>query len=239
MKTIKLILGLLLVITSTQVNAWNKKVKGNGNVTSIERSTGNYDKIAVAGNFDVTLVEGTEGKLDIKIEDNLTQYLVTEVKNGVLKIKWEKGVQVKTSKGVKITLPFKEIDQVSLGGSGTVKTQDTIDSNELTIEVAGSGNMQLDVKTSNLVAKIAGSGNVKINGNTTNLMCKIAGSGNFNSYGLNTQNTEAKIAGSGNVYTTVNGTLSAKIAGSGSVKYKGEAKTENIKISGSGSVRRK
>lgn len=239
MKTIKTIATILLVCLTVQANAWTKKVKGNGNVVTKNRTTSDYEKIAVGGSFDVTLVAGEEGKLTIKIEDNLDEYLITEVKDGKLKIKWKKGVNIKTTKGVKITVPFEQINAVSLGGSGTIKTEDVISTHELSLSVAGSGNMHLDVKTSDLSSSVAGSGNMTLNGVTTKLDCKIAGSGNFKGYKLNTVDATAKIAGSGNVYATINGKLNAKIAGSGSVKYEGNATVENVKISGSGSVRKK
>ncbi len=239
MKTIKTIATILLVCMTVQANAWTKKVKGNGNVVTKNRTTADYEKIAVGGSFDVTLVAGEEGKLTIKIEDNLDEYLITEVKDGKLKIKWKKGINVKTSKGVKITVPFEQINAVTLGGSGTIKTVDVISSHELSIAVAGSGNMYLDVKTSDLNSSVAGSGNMTLNGVTTTLDCKIAGSGNFRGYQLSTVDANAKIAGSGNIHATINGKLTAKIAGSGSVKYEGNATVENVKISGSGSVRKK
>jgi len=236
MKTIKAITALLIICISFQANAHGKKVKGNGNVVTENRTTTDYEKIAVGGSFDVTLVAGKEGKLTIEIEDNLSQYLITEVKDGTLKIQWRKGINIRTKKGVKITIPFKQINAVSLAGSGNIKTKDVISSHDLELKLAGSGNLDLDVKASELITKIAGSGNMNISGNTTNLSCKIAGSGDFDSYGLTTQNTEVKIAGSGTVRATINGKISARIAGSGSVYYKGNGTTENVKIAGSGSV---
>lgn len=239
MKILKSVVIALIICVGFQANAHGKKVKGNGNVVTENRTTIDYEKIAVAGAFDVTLVAGKEGELTIEIEDNLSQYLITEVKEGTLKVKWKKGINVRTKKGVKITIPFKQINSVSLAGSGNIKTKDVISSHDLVLKIAGSGNLDLDVKASELITKIAGSGDMSIKGNTTNLICKIAGSGDFDSYDLTTQDSEIKIAGSGSVRTTVNGKLSAKIVGSGSVYYKGTGTTENVKVAGSGSVSRR
>ncbi len=236
MKILKSVAIVLIVCVGFQANAFTKKVKGNGNVVTENRTTTDYEKIAVGGSFDVTLVAGKEGNLTIEIEDNLSQYLITEVKDGTLKVKWKKGINVRTKKGVKITIPFKQINAVSLAGSGKISTEDVISSHELVLKIAGSGNLDLDVKASELITKIAGSGNMSINGTTTKLICNIAGSGDFNSYGLTTRDAEAKIAGSGTLKATINGKISAKIVGSGSIYYKGAGTTENVKTVGSGSV---
>lgn len=239
MKILKTAVVALIVCVSFQANAFTKKVKGNGNVVTENRTTTDYEKIAIGGSFDVTLVDGKEGNLTVKIEDNLSQYLIAEVKDGTLKIKWKKGINVRTKKGVFITIPFKQINAISLAGSGKIDTKKTISSHELELNIAGSGNLNASVKSANLITKIAGSGSMDLSGNTTKLVCKIAGSGDFNSYDLTIQDVEAKIAGSGTLRATINGKISAKIAGSGSIYYKGTGTTENVKIAGSGSVTRK
>jgi hypothetical protein len=235
----KTIVTTLIICLTIQANAFTKKVRGNGNVITVNRTTSDYEQIKVGGSFDVTLEEGKEGELVIQIEDNLAEYLVTEVKDGQLKIRWEKGIQVRTKKSIKITIPFEHVNGVSLAGSGSIVTNDPIASHDLDLSLAGSGNMNIDVKAADLVSKIAGSGNMTVNGVTTRLECKIAGSGNFKGFELTTKDANAKIAGSGNVHATVNGKLTAKIAGSGSVKYEGNPTVEKAKIAGSGNVSRR
>ena len=60
----KKVLTLGLVFCTVAACAqWGKRIKGNGNVVTIERSVGDYDQVAVAGWFDVELVDGNEGEL--------------------------------------------------------------------------------------------------------------------------------------------------------------------------------
>ena len=49
-KAITITLALFTVVLS---HAQWKRVKGNGNTVTIERSVGDYDKVALAGWFDV------------------------------------------------------------------------------------------------------------------------------------------------------------------------------------------
>jgi hypothetical protein len=58
---------------------WGKKLRGNGNMERMERSTGDYDAVAVSGFFDVELVSGNEGDVIVHAEENLQEYIITEV----------------------------------------------------------------------------------------------------------------------------------------------------------------
>ena len=76
------ILSMVVLFATSCAGQWGRGIKGNGNTVSIDRSVGDYDEIAVAGWFDVDLVEGKEGELTLKGEENLLEYIITEVKNG-------------------------------------------------------------------------------------------------------------------------------------------------------------
>jgi hypothetical protein len=66
MKKSILFTALLLCISFSY--AGNKSIKGNGNMTTITRTTSDYDGISCAGQFDYILVAGTEGKITIEGE---------------------------------------------------------------------------------------------------------------------------------------------------------------------------
>lgn len=237
MKTLKTILTVAIALfVSVQVNASNKKVKGNGEVITGSKTTANYDAISVGGSFEVILVSGKEGEISYSVESNLEEYLVIEVKKGELKITWEKGMNVRTTKGVKVTVPFKDIEEVSLAGSGEITSKNVISADDLELNVAGSGEMNVDIDANNVESNIAGSGSMTVNGSAKNMEANVAGSGDFEGYGLVIVNdVDVSIAGSGSVEVTVNGNLQSSISGSGDVRYKGSPKT-NSSISGSGSV---
>ncbi|REE82019.1 putative autotransporter adhesin-like protein [Lutibacter oceani] len=238
-KTIASILLLSIISTSVHAQFFTKKIKGNGDITTITRNVSDYDAIGIAGSFDVKLFKGNEGTITIKADENLLEYIVTEVENGNLKIKPKKGYNLVSRKTIEITVPFESIDGVSLAGSGDVFTNDIIKSNNLKISLAGSGNMDLNVSTGDLDSNIAGSGNIKLTGESDNFNCSIAGSGNLNGYNLKATIANASIAGSGNVKVNAVNEIHAKIAGSGNIVYSGDPEIIKSKSAGSGSVKKK
>lgn len=235
MKKFTIIIILLAFTANVNAQWYGKKIKGNGNVVTKTRNVSEYDQIAVAGSFDVKLVAGKEGKLTIKVEENLLEYLITEVKDGKLKIKWEKGVNINTTKELLVTVPFEDIEAVSLAGSGDVFSEDTIKTDNLKVALAGSGDIKLNIKASSISSAVSGSGDIKLTGSSENLKCAIAGSGDINGYELASNNVEVSIAGSGDIKVNAKENLKARISGSGDVYYKGNPR-QDVKVSGSGSV---
>ena len=224
-----------LLCVSTSCAQW-KKVKGDGNITTESRSTGDYDGVSAAGSMDINLVEGNEGNIKIKGDANLMEYIITEVKNGKLHVKTKKGVNLKPSKTIEITVPYESINYVGLAGSGDVQNSGTIRADNFEVSLAGSGDIELNVSSDSVKSNIAGSGDISLSGSATNLETNIAGSGDFESKGLNSKNVTAKISGSGDVSVVCNGALKVRIAGSGDVSYSGTPTSKDTKVSGSGSV---
>lgn len=241
MKTLKTLftLALLSTITVSQAQWWGGKgVKGNGDVITITRSTGDYDNIKCGGSMDFKLIEGKEGQITIKGESNLLEYIVTEVKNGTLVVKVRNGKNINPSnnKPLIITIPYQDIDGVSLSGSGDVWNEGIIKSKDFSTAVAGSGDLILNINTNYLVANVDGSGDLNLKGRATKLKVRVDGSGDINAFKLDSKNVEASITGSGDIGVNCSGELKARIVGSGDIEYRGKPTSEDTKVIGSGSI---
>lgn len=238
MKKSILLLAFILC-TISNVNAQDKiKLQGNGKVVSETRSTGDYDGVKIAGFFDVDLVSGKEGKITIKREENLLSAIKVEVEDKSLKIYVEKGTQIRTSSGnkIQVTVPFEKISELSLAGSGDIQSKDVIKNDNLAVKLAGSGNLTLPVDTNNLELHVSGSGNIHLKGTATKLTTKLSGSGDIDASSLKSKIVEANVSGSGNSKVTCDESITARVAGSGNIKYIGNPDKRDVKVSGSGTI---
>lgn len=239
MKLFKSITVLVFLLSTTLSSAqWGngKKIKGNGDISTVKRTTSDYEGLKAAGPMDFILVEGTEGNITIKADANLIDYIVTEVKNNKLVVKVKDGINLKPTQAIVITVPYENINSVSLAGSGDIENRGTIESSDFNVAVAGSGDIKLNVSAQNIESSIAGSGDITLKGTTKDLTTKIAGSGDFNGSNLSSKNVTAKITGSGDISVICNGELTVRITGSGDVEYSGKPTKKDTKITGSGSV---
>ena len=239
MKKILTLTVALMVLSAC--NAQWKKVKGNGNVVTIERSTADYNKIAVSGWFDVELVDGTEGALKIRGEENLLEYIKTEVKDDKLVIKVKSGVSLKPSSwgkdgGIYVTVPVEEVEEVTLSGSGDIVSSTTLRSDRFRTSMSGSGDISLSVEAEDVEASLSGSGDINLKGQAGNFEVRVSGSGDVKAYELSANTVEATISGSADVQVTANEMLYARVSGSGDIHYKGDPKKIDSKASGSGGI---
>lgn len=235
-KAITLILALCTIVIT---NAQWKRVKGNGNTVTIDRSVGEYDRVALAGWFDVELVDGNEGKLTLTGESNLLEYIKTEVKDGKLTIKQKKGINLKPSnwdEGIVIVVPVESIEGVSLSGSGDIVGKTILKSNNFKTAISGSGDITLEVESKSLDASMSGSGDMRLSGRTTDFEVSVSGSGDIRAYDLEADFVEAQVSGSADIKVTANEMLKARVSGSGDIRYKGNPKKIDTKSSGSGDI---
>ncbi|TYB72591.1 DUF2807 domain-containing protein [Bizionia saleffrena] len=228
----------LLFITTTHAQWSNKTIKGNGNIITITRSTSDYAGIKCAGSWDFVLVKGKEGTLTIEGEENLLDYIITEVNGDDLIIKTENNINLRTSfnKTITITIPFKDIDDVSLAGSGDITSKHTIISNDFETKLAGSGDIILDIEAKDTTVVVTGSGDITLSGNTDTLEASVTGSGDIHAFKLNASTANVKVTGSGDIELLCKSSLKAKVTGSGDIVYKGKPSNKNNKVNGSGSI---
>lgn len=233
----KSILLLAAVLIATTIHA-QRKIKGNGNVMTITRTTSDYDAVKFAGSFDYVLVSGTEGKIKIEGEENLLQYIITEVKNGTLSVRTENRINLQTSrnKTIKVTVPFEAIDAVSLSGSGDVWNESVISATNFKASITGSGDVTLEVEATAIDASVTGSGDLTLKGKTNSLKASVTGSGDYKGSNLSANDVDVSVTGSGDAKVVCHGHLKARVSGSGDIKYTGSPKTEDSKVAGSGSI---
>ena len=234
----KIALALALISFSfCEAQNWKQeKIRESGNQITSNRSTPEYDQIAVSGSFQVTLVAGKEGAISITGDENIISHVVTEVENNELKIYFEKKKNYSYKSKITIEVPFESINAILFTGSGDITTKSTIIADKFDVHLTGSGDVTLDLKATKTTASVAGSGDIILNGNSAVLKASVAGSGDLDCSKLVAENATADVAGSGDIKVNCTQKLTAGVAGSGSVKYKGKPETIEKSIAGSGDI---
>ncbi|WP_422082899.1 head GIN domain-containing protein [Ulvibacterium sp.] len=240
MKKLNTLIALLLCIAVTQAQR-SKKVKGNGNEVTIERNTQDYDGLRVGGSFEVELIQGQEGHITLSGEDNILEYITTEVQDEVLIIKKIDNVDLRPSRGkrVLITIPIESIDAIRLSGAGRLYSHTTLKGDDFKIRTSGSRNLKLSIEARSVIAVSSGSSTIQLDGNTEALEVTSSGSSNVRAYEMLANVVELKASGSSNIRATANESLTSKISGSANIRYRGNPDKISNKVSGSGSVSKK
>lgn len=242
MKLIHFLIGTLFLVFSIPMNAqWGSKIKGNGNFVTETRDVAAYDEIIVNGNIDVVLVDGKEGKITLKAEENLLEHIELSVKNDALKIKSKDRTELRPSKGksILITVPVQDVHKLALNGSGEIEGTFPLKAKNIKLQVNGSGDIDVDLKATEVKAVVNGSGDINVSGKADFFEAAVNGSGDIDGDELFVNICEGKVVGSGDIKFHAEQKLDAKIVGSGDIEVNKSVIEIEKKIIGSGDVTKK
>ena len=232
-KSFKLIFMLIMLILATSACSLTT-VRGSGNLITESRSISNIDRVDLGGSGKLIITQGGEESLTVETDDNMMQYVSTEVRDGTLYLGFEgrdsKGQSISPTR-LRFTLTVKGLTGIGVSGSGDITTA-SLDTDRLEVNIGGSGNVQVDSLTAREVeVGIGGNGNVDLAGEVTGQDISINGSGKYDAENLRSETVKINIGGSGNATVWATESLDASVGGSGSVEYYGNPQTS---LSGSG-----
>lgn len=210
-------------------------IEGKGEIVSEVRDLEDFSQIKINVPADVLIHIGEFPKASIQTHENLIGKIKTRIKGKTLII--EANPCINNLDKLRIDLVVKELNGISLNGSGSVKTKTQIKTGDFKAEVNGSGNLSVDLFSNSVKAKINGSGNMIVNGTTKDLDIRINGSGDFKGLGLLAYETSVEVNGSGNAKINTKNSLDVEIKGSGTITYKGDPKIKSD-IIGSGELKK-
>jgi len=237
MKTTATFILVIMCISLTHAQR-GKKIKGNGNVVTLERNTGNYDALQIGGFYEVKLVAGNEGKITLSGEENLLGYIETVVRGGTLVVKTKNNMQLRVSSGKKIfiTIPVEKIDAIRLSGSGRLSSDMNLKADRFKIHTSGSRNAELALNVNSLKVISSGSSSIKLDGTAEQINITSSGSSNIRAFELMTATAEVTSSGSSNIRVSVDTKIDVRSSGSSNIKYQGNPEKVHSKSSGSSSL---
>jgi len=205
-------LAVLLALVGCSFNV------GSGTIIDENRPVSGFSRISVAGPVTVIVEENGNESLTISADDNLLPSLTAAVSNNTLELAVEPGVSIGPTQNVVYRISVKDLRSFSLTGSGEADLKN-IDTDELTIEIAGSGQ-------------------ITVSGHADTQIVDVSGSGDYVAETLESSAATITLSGSGSAVVNASQTLDVTIDGSGNVEYLGDP-TVKQELNGSGGVQKR
>ncbi|MFC2126334.1 head GIN domain-containing protein [Bacteroidota bacterium] len=201
------------------------------------RNVDTFTGISLGVSADLYLTTNESQRVVLEGDEDILDRIETSVKNGRLIIKsgnnnWWKGFSGK----INIYVSVRDIDYISLSGSGKIFGKNTIEGDRLKLSVSGSGDMRLQINVDELDQGISGSGDLELRGKVRDVSTTVSGSGSLDAEELVADSHEIRISGSGKCRIHAEKEIDARISGSGSIYYKGDPNIRSA-TSGSGKIR--
>jgi hypothetical protein len=195
----------------------------SGQAVKESRQVAAFNGVDLAFSADVMISQGSQQEVIVEADKDVQDIIETEVSGNVLKLKTQRG-NWRNLGSVKVYITVPEIKQLSVSGSGDILSQTAIRTDELDLNVSGSGSIKIqELKSADISAVITGSGNIYLTGANAGgtMNAVITGSGSIKADDFSVDKAKVTITGSGSAKVNVAKELDTQITGSGSVSYKG------------------
>lgn len=217
---------------------FGKRVHGNGNVTTQDRTVGDFKDVEVDGAAKLLVSQGDHRSVKIEVDENLQDLIEVYMEGDKVVIREKRHFNIDPSTDLKVYVTSPLYNKIDVAGACDIIGQTVITNTEdMYLDISGSGTMKMEINAPHISADVTGSGNIDLKGETKSADLEINGSGHAHCFDLKTETTKVEINGSGSAEVYASVKLSAEVAGSGNVDYKGGASVEQH-AAGSGSVRK-
>jgi hypothetical protein len=228
------LIGTLLMMCSCR-HMGGRHVRGSRTMGTEQRNITGFTGVETRGSIDIVVMQGNYN-VRVEADQNLLQYIETNVENGRLIARFRRGISISDYNSAKVYVTAPELNAFETHGSGDISGQGKIsDKNKMDIGISGSGDITLELDCPIIKTETHGAGNIALGGETRNVSCLVSGSGDVKASGLRAETAKISIHGSGDVEVYASESLDTEISGSGDVHYKGEPRISTT-VHGSGSV---
>lgn len=190
--------------------------RGSGNVASERRDVSEFSKIDVSHVFQVEVTAQGEYAVEVEADDNLLQFIKTEVRGDTLHIDLDQ--RVKPSNGMLIRISAPNIERLQASGASRVNVS--------------------NLKNSEIAVDTSGASKIKVAGETGNLIVDVSGASQLDLSGLSAATANIDASGASKVNVNVANELTADASGASRITYAGSPKVRKS-TSGASSVSQK
>ncbi len=238
-------------------NDW-ERVRGSGDKAEETRVIEDVEAVEFGTVGVLYIAMGDKEELIISGDDNLLEYIETDVAGNTLIIESKRGFSLKTRQPLRYYLTVKSLRGIEIHSSGDVEVEDDIGAERFRIKSSSSGDLRIpmlicdevdielgssgDVEIEELMgdrleAEIGSSGDLTIRGGTvTEQDVYIHSSGDYKARDLTSETAYVRTSSSGDAFVRATEFLDAETSSSGDINYYGNPRLRMDETS-SGDVR--
>ena len=203
-----------------------RTVHGSGNVVEETRVVSGVTGVNLATIGDLSIEVGDTESFRIEAQDNLMEYIETEVRNGQLRIETQDNVNLRSTRPINYYLTVTGLDTIVISSVGGIEAPD-LEAGRFSITINSTGNLEMgDLEADTLTVNISSTGDVTmgmLNAKTleVNINITISSSGKYTAQDLASDEAQVRLNSSGSATIWVRSQLKANLSSSGDLRYRG------------------
>ena len=239
MKNLKYLTAIILMLgiaacTDAQIR---RTVYGNGHVVKQDRQDGRFEGIRVGSGIEVYLKQTDNESITVESDENLQDYIKTEIKDGILNVYTDANIRKAEMKRVYVTM--KEIISLRTTSAGDIIGETPVKTTNLKLSSSSAGDIKVEVYAERIDADLSSSGDMTLSGKADILNVSLSSAGDLNAYGLEVREADVSASSAGDADINVSEKLTARASSAGDINYRGNPKYLDAHSSSAGGVHRK
>lgn len=120
-------------------------VRGSKNVNTVSTKLEKFTKILLDGEFNIILEKGKQPLLTVQTDDNIQEFIVGKVKEGVLSV--HSRAIIRSKKALNVTVTYVDgLEEIETTGTGQISSESTLEFKNIALKVTGSSRSNLNIK---------------------------------------------------------------------------------------------
>jgi hypothetical protein len=235
MKRLVVILLCSAVLFASCDFVHGKRIKGSGNVITQTRNLSGFNAIEAGGAVHVYVKQDPAFSVQVKVDDNLQQYVIVEEENGVLMIHQQNNTSLQTTEDLKVYVTLPSLKDLVVSGASSVTGENAFTGESIRINLSGASHADMKLDFPNVSAELSGASKATFSGKTKDIKLSASGASTVKAFELFSETAVVELSGASDANVFASLKLDAGASGASNLRYKGEA-TVNKSESGAGSV---
>jgi hypothetical protein len=211
-----------------------------GNSDKQTRTVGSFSSIKVSSGIDLYLESGTQEKVTVESDNDDLADLVTEVKDGTLRIYIKKrpfNLNFRNSYEVHVTARILISLDASAGSE--VKGQNRFQGDECEISASSGSEISMEVNYDKLKIDSSSGSEISVSGKSKHIEVSVSSGSEIDASELEAVVADVEASSGGEVRVNVTSEIHADASSGGDIEYKGSPGSVDINKSSGGRVSKK
>ena len=183
---------------------------------------GDFDKIKVFDQLNVTLIPSTENKIEVTGTNQANVEIVN--RNSLLKIRISLTKILEDNKDLKVNLYFKNIQSIDANEGSMVSCKTVFKQTTMELSAQEGAMIEAELDVDNATAKLNSGGIINLSGKAATQKSTITSGGILNAKNLETSQTNVSITAGGSADVNASTFVEAKVNAGGTITIFGKPK---------------
>lgn len=233
-KVLLLFIVLPFFLDSCIMDGWNS-ISGNGNVVEDTRDVEGFSGVHVSSGIDVLLSEGNRFEVVVEADENLQEYIETELRGTMLVVGTD-NVNIRRARARRVHVTLPRLEELKISSAGDCQGQTPFSCDDLRISISSAGDLNLKVEADRIDLDISSSGDAKISGKASMLDASLSSAGDLDAWDLEAGVVNVKVSSAGDARVFATEEISMDASSAGNIYYRGDPKVTHSRSSSAGDI---